>query len=300
MTVLITGGTVFASRFCAEYFAKKGHEVYVINRNTRPQPVGVNLIECDRHNLGDRLKGLHFDLVLDVTAYNEQDVSSLVSALGSFDKYIFISSSAVYPETNPQPFSETQECGANSIWGVYGTNKIAAEQFLLNSVENLHILRPPYLYGQMNNLYREAFVFECAENDLPFYVPGNGEMLLQFFHIEDLCRFIEILAEKDPPQRIFNVGNRNTVSIIEWVTMCYNVLGKQPELRFVTGHEQRSYFSFYDYSYTLEVSAQEKLMPDTKPLSEGLRESYEWYRINREQIRRKDFLTYIRENIEGE
>lgn len=300
MTVLVTGGTVFASRFCAEYFAKKGHKVYVINRNTRPQSAGVKLIECDRHNLGDRLKGLYFDLVIDVTAYNKQDVSSLVSALGSFGKYIFISSSAVYPETTPQPFSETQQCGTNSIWGAYGTNKISAEQYLLNNVKNLYILRPPYLYGQMNNLYREAFVFECAENDLPFYVPGKGEMPLQFFHIEDLCRFIEVLAEKDPPQRVFNVGNKNTVSVTEWVRMCYNVLGKQPELRFVTGHEQRSYFSFYDYSYMLDVSAQENLMPDLKPLSEGLRESYEWYRNNREQVRRKEFLKYIRENIEGE
>lgn len=300
MTVLVTGGTVFASRFCAEYFVKKGHEVYVINRNTRPQSAGVKLIECDRHDLGDRLKSLYFDLVIDVTAYNEQDVSTLVSALGSFDKYIFISSSAVYPETNPQPFSETQQCGANSIWGAYGTNKISAEQYLLNNVENLYILRPPYLYGQMNNLYREAFVFECAESDLPFYVPDKGKMPLQFFHIEDLCRFIEVLAEKDPPQRVFNVGNKNTVSVTEWIRTCYNVLGKKPELRFVTGHEQRSYFSFYDYSYMLDVSEQEKLLPDLKPLSEGLCESYEWYRNNREQVRRKDFLKYIRENIEGE
>ncbi len=300
MKILVTGGTVFVSRFCAEYFARKGHEVYCLNRNTRPQSRGVKLIECDRHDLGDRMKGLHFDLVLDVTAYNERDVSELVFALGSFDKYIFISSSAVYPETNKQPFRETQECGANSIWGDYGTNKLAAEKFLLNNVEKLHIIRPPYLYGQMNNLYREAFVFECAERGLPFYVPGNGEMPLQFFHVEDLCGFIEILAEKDPQERVFNVGNPDTVSIAEWVRMCYAVLGEQPELRQISGHDQRSYFSFYDYGYVLDVSAQKKLMPKTKQLSVGLRESYDWYRDHREQVRRKDFLTYIRDNFEGE
>ena len=300
MTVLITGGTVFASRFCAEYFVKKGHEVYVINRNTRPQSDGVRLIECDRHSLGDRLRGLHFDLVLDVTAYSEQDVSSLVNALGSFDRYIFISSSAVYPETNPQPFSEAQKCGANSVWGDYGLNKLAAEEYLLNNVEGLYILRPPYLYGQMNNLYREAFVFECAENDLPFYVPNDGKMPLQFFHIEDMCRFIEILAEKAPAQKIFNVGNCDTVSIAEWVSLCYSVLGKTPELRYVTGHEQRSFFSFHDYAYSLDVSAQRRLMPDTKPLYDGLCEAYEWYRHNRGLVRKKDFLTYIKHNFQGE
>ncbi len=300
MTILITGGTVFVSRFCAEYFVKKGHEVYCLNRNTRPQSSGVKLIECDRHCLGNRLKGLHFDLVLDVTAYNERDVSELVSALGSFGRYIFISSSAVYPETNEQPFKETQKCGANSVWGDYGTNKLAAERFLLNNIEKLHIIRPPYLYGPMNNLYREAFVFECAENDRPFYVPNDGEMPLQFFYIEDLCRFIEILAEKKPAQMIFNVGSSKTVSIKQWVTLCYNVLGKQPELRYITGHDQRSYFSFYDYGYMLDVSRQVRLMPDEKPLFEGLCESYKWYMENRGEIRRKDFLKYIKENFEGE
>ena len=81
MKVLITGGTVFVSRYCAEYFVRQGHEVYVLNRNTRPQSSGVKLIECDRHCIGDRLKNHYFDVVMDITGYNERDVSDLVSAL---------------------------------------------------------------------------------------------------------------------------------------------------------------------------------------------------------------------------
>lgn len=300
MTILVTGGTVFASRFCAEYFVKKGHEVYVLNRNTRPQSDGVHLIECNRFVLGDRLKSIYFDLVLDVASYNEHDVSTLVEALGDYGKYIFISSSAVYPETNEQPFKEIQTCGANSIWGDYGMNKLLAEQYLLDNVKHLNILRPPYLYGPMNNLYREAFVFECAERGIPFCVPNDGDMPLQFFHIEDMCRFIEILAENDVPQKIFNVGNSNTVTISEWVTMCYEVLGKVPVLKHISGHDQAAYFSFRDYAYVLDVTEQNKLLPDTKSLTEGLRESYEWYRNNRGLVRTKDFFAYISKNFQGE
>lgn len=40
MKMLITGGTVFVSRFTAEYFARRGHKVYAINRGSRPQPEG--------------------------------------------------------------------------------------------------------------------------------------------------------------------------------------------------------------------------------------------------------------------
>ena len=51
--ILVTGGTVFVSKYVAEYFVKKGCDVYVLNRNSRPQSEGVTLIEADRNNLGD-------------------------------------------------------------------------------------------------------------------------------------------------------------------------------------------------------------------------------------------------------
>ena len=68
--ILITGGTVFVSRYAAQYFVDKGYEVYVVNRNSRPQVTGVKLIETERHYLGDKLKDIYFDVVADITAYN--------------------------------------------------------------------------------------------------------------------------------------------------------------------------------------------------------------------------------------
>lgn len=288
---------MFASRFTAEYFALE-HEVYVLNRNTRPQSAGVTLINADRHSLGDVLKCYEFDAVIDVTAYNETDVSDLLNALGGFGNYVLISSSAVYPENLPQPFREDMPVGANAVWGDYGTNKIAAERCLTERVPNAYIIRPPYLCGKMNNLYREAFVFECAERDMPFFVPNGGEMPLQFFDIEDMCRFIGILLNEQPARRVFNVGNPETVTVREWAGLCYNVLGKEPEIRNVLFRiNQREYFPFYDYAYKLDVSAMLELMPDTKPLEEGLAQSYEWFSNNRGEVRRKNLFEYIENNL---
>ena len=81
--MLITGGTVFVSRFAAEYFAEK-YDVYVLNRNTKKQCENVTLIEADRHDLRDQLRSIYFDVVLDVTAYDSQDINDLLDALGSF------------------------------------------------------------------------------------------------------------------------------------------------------------------------------------------------------------------------
>ena len=298
MKILVIGGTTFASRHTAEYFTDRGHKVYALNRGTMPQSEGVEHIKADRYNMDDSLKEYDFDVVIAVSLYDEKDAASLISALGNVKHFIFVSSSAVYPETLPQPFKENQTCGRNTYWGDYGTNKIAAERLIMSAFPQAYIIRPPYLCGKMNNLYREAFVFECAENNRPFYIPKDGSLPLQFFDIEDMCRFMELLIETQPEQRIFNVGNPETITVKEWVTLCYGVLDKKPELIYISRDiNQREYFPFLDYEYRLDVMEMLKLMPDIKPLEQSLRESYGWYRNNRELIRRKPLIEFIDTNL---
>lgn len=180
--VLVTGGTVFVSRFIAEYYVAKGYDVYVLNRNSREQSKGVKLI----------------------------------------------------------------------------------------------------------------FVFDCALRGRCFYLPENGEMKLQFFYVEDLCRFIDILLMKKPQNHIFNVGNLTAVSIRQWVEMCYSVAGKKAKINNVYGDiDQRKYFSFYNYEYYLDVSKQHELMPDEKDLYKGLEESFMWYRGNSDKVNKKPFFEFI-------
>lgn len=296
--ILVTGGTTFVSKYTASYFAGKGEDVYVLNRNTKKQVEGVRLIEADRNDLGDKLKAYSFDLVIDVCAYTKSDIVKLTDALGDFKNYVLISSSAVYPETLPQPFNEEMECGENSIWGMYGVNKLEAERELQKRVPEAYILRPPYLYGPMQNLYREPFVFDCADMDRAFCIPKDGNMSLQFFYVEDLCKFIEIITEKQPENKIFNVGNKESVTIEEWAKLCYKVVGKEMEKVYVgEKHYQRDYFPFHDYDYRLDVSRMLALMPGTKPLTDGLLEEYMWYSEHKETVNKKPLIDYIDKNI---
>ena len=295
--VLVTGGTVFVSRYIAEYYVQRGFDVCVLNRNTKEQSQGVTLIEADRHNLGDTLRNYHFDIVID-TAYSANDVESLLDALGSYQNYFLIGSSAVYPEHAVQPFNEDTPLSVNRYWGKYGTDKIEAERTLLDRNPNAYILRPPYLYGPMNNVYREAFVFDCALAGRKFFLPKDGSMKLQFFHVHDLCRFIDVLMTCKPEQHIFNVGNPEVVSVREWVTLCYEAVGKDAAFREVYEDiAQRNYFSFHDYEHDLDVSAQYQLMPDVKPLKEGLQESFNWYVHNTDKVNKKAYLEYIDNNL---
>ena len=300
--ILITGGTIFVSRYIAEHFvnfipeytSEEKAEVYVLNRGTRRQVKGVHHICCDKNDIGDRLKKYDFDAVIAVNTYTKDEMKALLDALGSFKDFIFISSSAVYPETLPQPFREDQTCGENSIWGAYGINKLEAENYLLSQCPNAYILRPPYLYGSMNNLYKEGFVFDCAVAERPFYMPNDGSMKLQFFHVNDLCRFIDILLRVHPNRNIFNVGNPQPETIKSFVKACYKALGDKPTLISVSDeHFQRSYFPFHNYSYVLDVTEMLSLMGDTMPFDKGIREAYEWYRENSNEVNKKPYFEYI-------
>ena len=333
--LLVTGGTIFVSKYVAEYFVKAGNEVYVFNRGNHRQVEGVTLIQADRNMLKDQLfpklsrkisseisgeisreisgeissglpeemsgkmSDMNFDAIIDVNAYTDSDVKNLLDSGITFKDYILISSSAVYPEYGIQPFVEEGELARNRFWGDYGTDKMNAEKVLLEKVPDAYILRPPYLYGKYNNIYREAFVFDCAMQDRKFYLPKKGEMKLQFFHVYDLCRFIEIILKEKPKHHIFNVGNEKTVSIKEWVELCYKAVGKSVEFVCVESDvPQRNYFSFADYEYVLNVEKQKELMPDTKDFMQGLCEAYEWYKENRDEVRRKAYIEYIDENMQ--
>ena len=95
------------------------------------------------------------------------------------------------------------------------------------------------------------------------------------------------------------MGNREIVTVKDWVELCYRVAGKTP--RFVIVDKsvfQRNYFCFYDYEYVLDVSRQSELMPDTMPLEQGLKEEFEWYKNNPDSVYRRNlYMEYIDNNL---
>ena len=125
--ILVTGGTVFVSKIVASYFAsskfKDEYQVYVLNRNNHPQVENVILIHSSRENLKNKLEEYKFDIIIDITSYTKNDVKSILDSLGDtktlVEKYILLSSSAVYPETLPLPFSENNKLGKKYLLTFY-------------------------------------------------------------------------------------------------------------------------------------------------------------------------------------
>ena len=97
---------------------------------------------------------------------------------------------------------------------------------------------------------------------------------------------------------IVNGEKYELIDINTFVELCYKVVGTPLEKIYVANHSnQRDYFSFHDYEYSLDVTKQSELLMEEKDLFEGLKESYEWFKDNYNEVSKKDYIKYIEENF---
>lgn len=292
MKILVLGGTQFVGYHIVKRLVEDQFEVITFNRGTRKGIHGAGVAEIygDRHNFEEmqkKLKDVEFDYVVDVSGYDYNDVKNSYEAFrGKMIKgYLFISSSAVYRESEIQPIGEEFSIGENRFWGKYGTDKIEAEGYLKykKDTENLKltVLRPPYIYGEGNNVYREGYIFDRVGTGKKIIVPDNGKTLVQFIHIEDVYKYVKAVIEKNIWGEILNIGNKQAVSFRGWIGACMEAMGKNGEIvNFYydeKGYNEREFFPFYNYQYFLNVEKADKLKIEEIPLVEGLKRSLEWY-----------------------
>lgn len=302
MKILVLGGTQFVSWYITKRFVEEGFEVTTLNRGNKKGVHGDKIEElyADRHDLNQMKKILNrkrFDYIVDVTAYTRLDIENLYESIDMniLKGYVFISSSAVYKESETLPIKEDFSIGENRFWGTYGTNKIHAENYLLEKMTNEKfpaiILRPPYIYGEGNNVYREAFVFDRLKENGKIILPNDGKKVIQFLHIEDLYMIIKTILEKNLKSGVFNVGNRNGITFKGWVEECMKVYGKETEIIDFyykeKNYKEREFFPFHDYQYLLDVSDITKIIEPKINLEEGLKRALDWYLLNEEKVDKK-------------
>lgn len=289
--ILVLGGTKFVGYKIVQYLLRDGCDVTILNRGTKGYVFGdkVRYIICDRKNINmmqESLKDQEFDYVIDVSGMDQSMVQAAYGAISKekIKKYIFISSSAVYFKNN-NPMKEDDELGFNDTWKEYGTNKIAAEHFLITKYQQeqfpVVILRPPYIYGEGNNIYREGFVFDRLIEGKIIVVPGEGETRIQFIHIEDLYNVIKIMLFNDVKGEYFNVGNEGSITFLEWIEACEAASGKELKKVFFnyknSKYDCRDFFPFHDYEYYLSVDKMKEFYNCSIPLMDGLKRDFEYY-----------------------
>lgn len=306
--VLLMGGSYFIGKSIVKSLLEADYEVYTLNRGTKKiNDNRINQIICDRNNIYEMsvmLKKYSFDIVIDVSGLNEEQASTLYNSLNlnTIKQFVFISSSSVYDIENLNaPFFETNNLSQNKFWTDYGFNKIKAEQYYINKFSDTDtqfiILRPPYVYGENNYAQRESFIFDNITKNKPIIIPSSN-FKLQFIYVKDLANIIITLLNNNLENiSIFNVGNKQPVTVREWIEICFKVAQKTTKIiefdytKF--NFSIRDFFPFYDYDNVLNVDKINQIYSEETPFEVGLKASYNWYLNNKDKI---EFKKYVYNN----
>lgn len=238
MKALVLGGSYFIGRALVETLAKEGFEVWVLNRGNRamPRELHVQQLIADRHDyesLTTALMGNSFDVVYDLSGYNEDDVAKTSELLkGNVNHYIFLSSIAVckQPPTH-WPITEDHEKCFKATDNEYGFEKWQAEKFLFakdgSGWFHTTTIRPTYVYGPRNYAQRESYIFERIDAGLPIVIKGSGNNIVQLGYVYDLaCALSRIACDERSYGESFNVSGKEPLTVREIIGVAEAVTGK--------------------------------------------------------------------------
>lgn len=287
--ILIMGGNQFVGKEIVKNFLEKDYIVYVLNRGTRKNIEGVFFLKADRNNYIETeniLKNIEVDIIVDVSAYTEEQVDILQKVMkDKFKQYILISSASVYNSIESAPVNEESETGENLIWGDYAKNKYLAEQKTIEN-SNLYnfkytIYRPFYIYGIGNNLDRENYFFSRIKYDLPIYIPSKNN-IIQFGYVEDLALAIESsINNSDFYNQIFNISGDEYITMSEFIEICAKVINKKTTIKYVDTEKSqikvRDWFPFREVNLFGDISKLENTgFRNTFSLVQGLEKTYKY------------------------
>lgn len=291
MNLLIMGGTEFVSQSMAEYFVEKSYDVSILTRGTSDKTVAgvTHHFKADRKNPSDlkQLENYSFDYIIDINAYTKEDVELLINHIdkSQLKRYVFCSTGGVYLQSS-HVLTEDDPVGHNELLGTYGINKLEAENYLRSLYESegfpACMFRPTYIYGELNNIYREAYFFDKISQRQVIPVPQSSNQM-QFLHIEDLVKFAESLLTNDKViGQSYNITNDDFITFDDIIEISEKVVGKKAELVKINDKDivSTSYFPFYDMPYMLSI---DKLKRDglhipKYDLYQGLKRTYAWYK----------------------
>ena len=287
--ILIMGGNQFVGKEITKKFLDKDYTIYALNRGTRKNIEGVIFLKADRDNLIEMenvLKNLEVDIIVDVSAYTEEQVSILHKVMkNKFKQYILISSASVYNSIECTPVNEESQTGENLIWGDYAKNKYLAEKITVEN-SNLYnfkytIFRPFYIYGIGNNLDRENYFFSRIKYNLPVFIPSKNN-IIQFGYVEDLALAIESsIDNSDFYNQIFNISGDEYVTMSEFAEICGKVMAKKVAIKYINTEgnkiKARDWFPFREVNLFGDISKLENTgFRNVFSLVQGLEKTYKY------------------------
>jgi dTDP-glucose 4,6-dehydratase len=320
MRIVVTGGAGFIGSHCAKRLAAAGDEVVVLDKLTYSgnranlEGADVEFVEgdiADRDAVARAADGA--DAILNFAAETHVDRSIFEAAefietdvLGTYvlldwarehgTRFVHVSTDEVYGDV---PAGESSKEGdALRPSSPYSASKAGGDLQVLAAVRtygvNASITRGSNTYGP--NQYPEKVIPLFITNALdgePLPVYGDGRQVRDWLHVEDHCAGVELVLREGKAGEIYNVGGGEEVENRDLTARILELTGTDESLiRHVEdrlGHDRR---------YSLDTRKLRSLgWAPERTLAEGLPDTVEWYRENRdwwEPIKSGEYLAYYR------
>ena len=209
-----------------DLLANKDHEITIFTRGTRPVPPNVEHLKGDRGNLEDLriLQGRKFDLIADISGRTLVDTQSVLAMTGPpLSRFLYVSSAGVYANSNLWPLTEDAALDPKSRH----LGKAQTENWLLKENIPFTSFRPTYIYGPGNYNPIEKWFFDRLINNRPVPIPGDGSLLTQLGHVNDLAHAMAKSLEYEVSiNKIYNCSSNHGVTLRGLVEIAGKVCGK--------------------------------------------------------------------------
>jgi GDP-L-fucose synthase len=203
-------------------------------------------------------------------------------------KFIFLSSSTIYPESGERAVRETDNI-YESIYKTYfpvGWMKRYAEvlckmysEILVNPMQTV-IVRPANLYGPHDKYDLDkchvtpASIIKVATRLDPIPVWGDGTEIRDLLYVEDFCEALQLIMEKEEAHEIYNVGSNKGYSVNEVIQYLKEIEGLESPIDYVNNKAPmipKRLIDSYKIFYTLGWEAKTSI-------KEGLEKTLNWYK----------------------
>lgn len=206
LRILVMGGTRFLGRHFVKSAVVKGHDVTLFHRGRTSLglPLGAAHLIGDRERDLHLLRGGHWDVTVDFSAYSPSQVSSLSAALrGCSTSYTYISSIAAYAVPQVVGFTEESALDCTVDSGVasvsddnYGRLKALSEKAVERAFNDYLIVRPTYVVGPFDYTGRFDYWIRRIARGGEVLTPGPPDAFFQLIDVRDLTDWILRMIER--------------------------------------------------------------------------------------------------------
>lgn len=229
-------------------------------------------------------------------AYVDSNLTGFVNVLEGcrhsegIQHLVYASSSSVYGANKKIPFSTSD--GVDHPVSLYAATK-KANELMAHTYSHLYNLPTTGLrfftvYGPWGRPDMAYFKFvKAIEGDQPIDIYNFGEMQRDFTYIDDIIEgVVRVMRQPpsrisgnnfeavNPPYRLYNIGNNQTVTLTRFVEVIEQTLGKEAKKNLLPMQPGDVPITYADVD---ELMRDVGFKPDT-PIEEGISHFVQWYR----------------------